>query len=87
MPHNKGTPDRYVHETPNGDSGGDGLTEPVETQELHVLVPEEYDFIDLGYTGDDLTSVVYKQGGAGGATVATLTLTYAGGNLDTITRT
>lgn len=52
-----------------------------------ALVPLAHDFVDLGYTGSDLTSVVYKTGGAGGTTVATLTLAYAGGNLDTITRT
>lgn len=52
------------------------------------LVIDEYDYIDLGYTGGDLTSAVYKAGGAGGATVATLTLAYDGsGNLDTITKT
>lgn len=52
------------------------------------LVPEEYDYVDLGYTGALLTSVVFKTGGAGGTTVATLSLTYdANDNLDTVTRT
>lgn len=55
--------------------------------EVAGLIPEQYDFIDLGYTGSDLTSVTYKTGGSGGTTVATLTLAYDGGNLDTITRT
>jgi len=51
------------------------------------LVPKVYDYVALGYTGDNLTSVVYKAGGAGGSTVATLTLAYTGAVLDSITRT
>ncbi len=47
-----------------------------------------HDFISLGYTGNDLTSVVYKSGGSGGTVVATLALTYdGGGNLTSVTRT
>ena len=46
-----------------------------------------YDYISLSYTGDNLTGVTYKQGGSGGATVATLTLTYDGsGNVASITK-
>jgi hypothetical protein len=56
-------------------------------KELNQLVPEEYDYISLAYTGSDITGVVYKTGGAGGATVATLALVYVGGNLSTVTRT
>jgi len=51
------------------------------------LVPFIYDYISLGYTGNDLTSVVYKTGGATGTTVATLTLAYTDSVLQTITRT
>jgi len=62
------------------------ITNPVPVQEGLVMVA--HDFIDCGYTAGNLTSVVYKAGGAGGATVATLALTYDGlGNLDTITKT
>ena len=39
-----------------------------------------HDYIDLSYTGANLTSVVYKDGGSGGTTVATLTLAYDGSN-------
>jgi hypothetical protein len=39
-----------------------------------------HDYINLGYTGSNLTSVVYKTGGSGGTTVATLTLSYDGSN-------
>lgn len=40
----------------------------------------EHDYMDLAYTGGNLTEVVYKQGGSTGTTVATLTLTYDGSN-------
>ena len=50
------------------------------------LVPSEYDHITLGYTGKDLTSVVYRQGGADGAVVATLTLGYTDGRLTAVGR-
>ena len=39
-----------------------------------------HDYIALSYTGSNLTGVVYKDGGAGGTTVATLTLAYDGSN-------
>jgi len=39
-----------------------------------------YDYISLWYTGANLTTVIYKLGGSGGATVATLTLWYDGSN-------
>ena len=55
--------------------------------EKHILVPEEYDYIDLSYTSGKLTQVVYKQGGSGGTTVATLALGYTAGKLSSITRT
>lgn len=47
------------------------------------LVPREYDEIDLSYTGADLTGVVYK---SAGSTVATLVLSYFGGNLVSVVR-
>lgn len=40
----------------------------------------EHDYISLSYTGSNLTGVVYKTGGSGGTTVATLTLVYDGSN-------
>lgn len=42
-----------------------------------TLVPEKYDSIQLGYTGDNLTEVTYK---LSGATIAVLTLTYDNAN-------
>lgn len=57
-------------------------------QEISGLVTEEYDHIGLGYTGSNLTSVVYKTGGSGGTVVATLTLGYdESDNLISVTRT
>lgn len=45
------------------------------------------DYIALSYTGDNLTGVVFKDGGAAGTTVATLTLAYTGARLDSVTKT
>ena len=39
-----------------------------------------YDYISCSYTGSNLTGIVYKTGGSGGTTVATLTLGYDGSN-------
>lgn len=50
---------------------------------LGFKIPE-YDSIDLGYTGDDITTVTYKKAGV---VVRVLTLTYTSGNLTNITQT
>lgn len=56
------------------------------------LVSENYDYIALTYVaaGDgigEIETVTYKQGGAGGTTVATLTLAYdSDDNLSSVTR-
>lgn len=52
-----------------------------------ALVPEAFDYVALTYTGANLTTAVYKTGGAGGSTVATLTLAYTGAQLDSVTKT
>jgi len=44
------------------------------------------DYMALNYTGSNLTSIVYKSGGASGTTVATLTLAYSGSNLVSVTK-
>lgn len=54
---------------------------------INALVPTKYDYIALGYTGTDLTSVIYKLGGSGGVVVSTLALTYTAGQLTSIART
>ncbi|HDK42891.1 MAG TPA: hypothetical protein ENG87_05910 [Candidatus Pacearchaeota archaeon] len=51
------------------------------------LIPKEYDYIELSYTGSNLTGVIYKTSGSGGTTVATLTLSYTGSQLDSVART
>lgn len=64
-----------------------GSSTPWSVAEQNVLVPEQYDYILLGYTGTLVTSATYKQGGAAGTTVATLTITYdVDSNLESITR-
>ena len=63
------------------------VTNDVNTINLSQLVPKEYDYIGLTYADVNLTSVVYKTGGATGATVATLTLAYTDSVLNSITRT
>ena len=63
-------------------------TDPWIVAEQNQLVPQQYDYISLTYTGDLVTGVVYKTGGAAGTTVATLALTYnTSGCVETITRT
>ena len=58
--------------------------DPAEATGLNLPV---YDYASLSYTGDNLTSVVFKTGGSGGTTVATLTLVYSGSNLTSVTKT
>ena len=64
-----------------------GATEDKQDDQITVLnkilgfdIPP-YDEIELSYTGDDLTGVVYKKDTA---TVGTLTLTYTTGNLTNV---
>lgn len=53
---------------------------------ISSLVPYEYDYISLS-PADVPTTIVYKLGGSGGTTVATLTLTYSGSDVSSVTRT
>jgi len=76
---------RYVNDLGNGHSGlldvGNGL--PILTG---LSIPA-HDSIALSYTGANLTGVVYRAGGASGAIVATLVLTYDGSsNLTSVTK-
>jgi hypothetical protein len=57
---------------------------PIPTVE-GLSIPE-HDYIALSYTGSNLTGVEYKDGGAGGTTVATLTLAYDGSQLMSVTK-
>ena len=52
------------------------------------LVPAAYDFISMSYLSDNLTAIIYKDGGAAGTTVSTLTLTYdLSDNITSVTQT
>ena len=57
------------------------------------MIDEDYDYIELTYVvaGDgagEIETAIYKTGGAGGTTVATLTLAYdASDRLSTVTKT
>lgn len=53
---------------------------------FNSLVTSAYDYVSLGYTGSNLTTIVFKTGGSGGTTVATLTLAYTGSRLDSVTK-
>jgi len=56
-------------------------------QNLGGLNVPTHDYISLGWTGSNLTQVVYKKGGSGGTVVATLDLGYDGSdNLITVTK-
>lgn len=55
-------------------------------QALNSLVPSVFDYIELAYTGSDLTEVIYRTGGSGGSIVSTLDLTYSDSVLQTVTR-
>lgn len=64
-------------------SNGAGGSEAIPGWDIPV-----HDYRAFGYTNGNLTSITYKTGGAGGTTVATLTLTYdGGGNLTAMTKT
>jgi hypothetical protein len=68
--------------------GGDGYgrtvspTDPLPVSFAGLDIPK-HDNIQLTYTGDNLTSVVYR---VGVTTVATLTLAYTGSRLDSVTK-
>lgn len=63
----------------------DTIIDNLET--LNSLIPSIWDYASLSYTGDNLTGVVFKNGGSGGTTVSTLTLGYTGSNLTSVTKT
>ena len=51
------------------------------------LISTPYDYVSLGYTGNDATTITYKSWGASGKTVGTLILTYDGShNVTSITK-
>jgi hypothetical protein len=63
------------------------LMQPIAVQIQNSLVPRNYDYIGLSYTGSDLTTVTFYSGGASGTLVATLTLAYTSSVLQSVTKT
>lgn len=61
----------------------DGTSSSLRVLDSSNLIPNEYDTIQLSYSGGNLTEVVYK---LNGLTVATLDLTYSGSNLIEVVR-
>jgi hypothetical protein len=60
----------------------------VRTFSINQLVPEEFDAINLSYdTDSNLTMAEYLTGGTGGTAVATLTMTYSGSDMTSVTKT
>jgi len=53
----------------------------VSVRNVAGLNVPQHDYISVSYVGatNNISSVVYKEGGSGGTTVATLTFTYVGG--------
>lgn len=74
----------------DGGSGVDLAAILAELQTLNSLVPSVYDYIG-NFTYDansNLTGVTFRNGGAGGAIVCTLTMTYdVNDRLTSVTRT
>ena len=54
-------------------------TQPYGNSIPGFAIPE-HDYVSMTYTGPNMTTVVYRQGGSGGTVVTTLTLTYDGNN-------
>lgn len=61
-------------------------TQPYGLSIPGLAIPE-HNHVAMTYTGTNMTGVVYRQGGASGTIVTTLTLTYDGnGNVTSITK-
>lgn len=55
-----------------------------------ILVKEAFDYIEASYPNATTEIFVYKEGGSGGTTVATVSITYTDGtkeSISTVTRT
>lgn len=70
----------------------DGVLDSLNARLAGNLVPETFDYLQLTYVAagngiGEIETVVYKTGGSGGSTVATLTLAYDGSDrLASVTR-
>ena len=50
------------------------------------LIPDEYDAINLDWSGGNITGVNYYTGGTAGTLVTSLTIAYVAGSITTILR-
>src|SRR6185437_9507362 len=66
------------------ETGGNLSSINAGIQTLNSLVPTVYDYIDLQYSGNNLTQAQFKFGGPGGTVVSTLMLVYSGNNLTSV---
>jgi hypothetical protein len=62
----------------NGDLQTKVMNFPTSVLQGNALIPVAYDYIGMDYTGVTADVYTYKTGGAGGVTVATLTVNYTG---------
>lgn len=74
-----------------GGVGGDAsaanqVLQLTELESIAGLQIPPHDHLTLTYTGNDLTQIVYRSGGASGTTVATVNLGYTSGVLTTVAR-
>lgn len=74
---------RVTDEQPAPDDFGAVVRVAGPVVALTALVPTDYDKLDMSYTGNNLTGVVYSKGGI---VVATLELEYTGDKLVSVAR-
>lgn len=68
----------------------DKSQDSVATYEKHTLVDEEFDYIGVAYPSTGVEVYTYRNGGSppsSGTIVATVTVTYASGQLQSVERT
>lgn len=84
------------YDTTNGMSSGDNLQIFMQDRSApdYAIINDPFDYIDITYVSDgsngagEINTIIYKDGGSGGPTVATLTLNYnSNDELTSITRT
>ena len=73
--------DRVLHKILGVLGGDEGLNTPASP----LGAPTGADYVGMTYTGDDLTAVVYKSGGASGTVLRTVTLAYTDHVLQSMT--
>ena len=74
-----------------GSGGGDAsaanqVLQLTELESIAGLQIPPHDHLTLAYTDSNLTQIVYRTGGAGGTTVATVNLGYTSGVLTTVAK-